>query len=824
MTTQREPVAPLDRLCASDLARAGGKAFNCGRLKQAGFPVPDGLVVFADAPDEAIAAVASHEWFEGVPPDCLFAVRSSGIGEDSPAQSFAGIHESFLNVPRDELSSAVAACRASARSPRALAYRQASGLDVDSIAIGVLIQRMIPAAAAGVAFTVNPLTGQADEIVINAARGLGEALVSGSIDPDEYIVRKRSGEPLLRRIVTSEAVMRDDEVAVLASLLERIETYYGAPQDVEWCRDEAGFWIVQSRPVTATRPAGAPDIEWTRANLAEVMPDLTSPQALAVFEELLNAAQKMNLGRLAASAAELGPMVKTFAGRPYFNVSQLRQVSRAGGMAPATMLRSMGHAEAISPEDEIAPRLSAAAIVRLLPDIARITWRHLRAARIVHATLSRAAVALEQVKAIDASRSTDAELWSELNKWRENAPAEMQTVLLLAGVTIQERPVRQICDRVGFPFEHLVYPQLAVGERSVSSQQAFDLVALAGSARRDPRVRRILFEVRPDDYQRLRASLEGTEFLAALDRFLENYGHRGRYESDWALPRLHEEPTPIFQAVRAHLMDDAPPASDEEVGRRERAAAAAWTMFTAKLSWWQRQVTLPRVRRAVATIKRYYVWRERVRSDFIRVLAVVRRWHLVLADRFVERGWLDDRNDYFLVQLPEIEAVIAGTAAPETLRRIATVRRAEQERYRPLRMPLFMKESDLHRLVRASSVSGVADLDGESLTGLPVSGGCVEADVVVVRDPADFERMTRGAILVAPATDPSWTPLFTLASGVIVEVGGVLSHASTIAREFGLPAIANVKHATRRLKTGDRVRLDAMSGRIDRIAPQPERA
>jgi pyruvate,water dikinase len=139
-------------------------------------------------------------------------------------------------------------------------------------------------------------------------------------------------------------------------------------------------------------------------------------------------------------------------------------------------------------------------------------------------------------------------------------------------------------------------------------------------------------------------------------------------------------------------------------------------------------------------------------------------------------------------------------------------------------MPLFMKESDLHRLVRASSVSGVADLDGESLTGLPVSGGCVEADVVVVRDPADFERMTRGAILVAPATDPSWTPLFTLASGVIVEVGGVLSHASTIAREFGLPAIANVKHATRRLKTGDRVRLDAMSGRIDRIAPQPERA
>jgi phosphohistidine swiveling domain-containing protein len=137
-----------------------------------------------------------------------------------------------------------------------------------------------------------------------------------------------------------------------------------------------------------------------------------------------------------------------------------------------------------------------------------------------------------------------------------------------------------------------------------------------------------------------------------------------------------------------------------------------------------------------------------------------------------------------------------------------------------MRMPLLMRESDLPRLLRAAAVSGAPDSDGGALSGLPVSGGCVEAEVVVVRSPADFGRMTRGAILVAPATDPSWTPLFTLASGVIVEVGGVLSHASTIAREFGLPAIANVKHATRRLRTGERVRLDAVSGRIERLEPQ----
>ena len=397
----------------------------------------------------------------------------------------------------------------------------------------------------------------------------------------------------------------------------------------------------------------------------------------------------------------------------------------------------------------------------------------------------------------------------------------MQTVMLLADVLFHETPVGGPATASGFRSNTSSIRSLprasgrsAPSRPSISSRWPTRRGRIRASAASWPRSGPTII------YGFGRRS-RAREFLAALDRFLENYGHRGHYESDWSLPRYNEDPTPIFQAVRAHLLDDAPAAGGQEEGSRERAAAAAWTAFIERLSWWQRLVTLPRIRRdgrhdqALLRLARAGP----IRS--VRVLAVLRRWHIVLADRFVERGWLDDRNDYFLVHLAEIGAVIAGTALPGTLRQTAAARRAEQDRYRTLRMPLLMKEADLPRLLRASSVSGVADLDGESLTGLPVSGGCVEAHVVVIRDPADFEHMTRGAILVAPATDPSWTPLFTLASGVIVEVGGVLSHASTIAREFGLPAIANVKHATRRLKTGDRVRLDAMSGRIDRIERVP---
>ncbi len=308
-----------------------------------------------------------------------------------------------------------------------------------------------------------------------------------------------------------------------------------------------------------------------------------------------------------------------------------------------------------------------------------------------------------------------------------------------------------------------------------------------------------------------RSALAGTTFLDGFQRFLERYGHRGHYESDWALPRLHEEPAPALFAIRTHLQ--GPPQDMHAiVQRREADAAAAWREFEARLTTWQRWTLLPRARWAVRKLKRHYVWREAVRSDLTRVVSRLRAWHLVLADRFVERGWIDRRDDYFLLQVDEVKHAAADSAQGAGLRAIAARRAAQLAAERDLQLPLLMRESELPLLLAARPAGD----DNGDLTGLCVSPGSVEAEVVVMRDPSEFAAMKRGAILVAPATDPSWTPLFTLASGVIVEVGGVLSHASTIAREYGLPALANVKHATRLLKTGDRVRLDASGGRVVR--------
>jgi pyruvate,water dikinase len=659
---------------------------------------------------------------------------------------------------------------------------------------------MVTAVRSGVAFTVNPVTGS-DELVVNSVDGLGEALVSGLVNPDEQHLLKTDRSELAR-------------------LLVAVEAHYGAPQDIEWCHDGRQYWIVQSRPVTTRRSSPGTDtpktasseIEWTRANLAEVLPDQLSPQALDVYVELLDRSERAFFGRLMAPESELGPVIKAFHGRLYFNLSQLRHVTTTIGAAFADLLRSLGHAEQIRPEDEIATRAPLKQVLPALPDVARLAIYDLRIEHVFHEHQARTERALARLAAADPVTLSDREIWSTIQWWLDTGPEWLPPVFVMSSVQHRVDAIREACQRVGFTYEQLAYPQLAAGERSVSSQQAFDLVALADVARQEPQTMSYLrgSTATFDDF---RTALAGTGFLREFERFLARYGHRGRYESDWAIPRMHETPAPVLFAIREQL--NATSEDPETVTKRQSAAAAAaWRAFEGRLTVWQKYTLLPRVRSTMQQLKRQYVWRERVRSDITRVMSAVREWHLVLADRFVARGWIDRRDDYFLLHFREVKRACEDLNTGPELRGIAARRSEELAAQRNLQMPLFMCESELATLL-AGTQSAHLD-DGRELIGLCVSPGEVEAEVVVMRDPSEFTMMKRGAILVAPATDPSWTPLFTLASGVIVEIGGMLSHASTIAREYGLPALANVKNATKVLRTGERVRLEASAGRLRR--------
>ncbi|HZR23970.1 MAG TPA: PEP/pyruvate-binding domain-containing protein [Vicinamibacterales bacterium] len=755
----------------ADRPKIGGKAYNCAVLRRAGMPVPDGLVVPIDATPDEVAGIARDPWFDTAPPETVYAVRSSGIAEDSAEHSFAGMHETFLNVTRDRISDAVVECRRSATSVQAAAYVGARLPSDTNHAIGVLVQRMIAPRTSGVAFTINPVTG-VDELVIDAVDGLGEALVGGQVTPEHSVSPKTDPTPLAR-------------------LLVAIERHYGAPQDIEWCFDGSQYWILQSRPITTTHGSRRTthDIEWTRANLAEVLPDQVSPQALDVYERLLNDCERQFFGTLLAPESELGPIIKAFHGRLYFNLAQLRHVVALAGTPFASTLRSLGHSDAIHPEDEIATRPPLRDFVRAVPEFARLTWYDVTSTRIFERHERRTEEALARLNAVDPLGLPDAEIWATFEWWLGLFPESLKTVFVMSSVQFREEFLRKTCEKVGVKYETFVYPQLAAGQRSVSTQQAIDLVALANVARVDG---------------------DGPSFQKAFQAFLDKYGHRGRYESDWALPRMREDPASVRFAIAQQVQ--GPPIDPAAlIAKQDADAASAWRDFDARLTVWQRLTLRPRVRATLRQLKQQYLWRERVRSDLTRIAARVREWHLVLADRFVERGWLDRRDDYFLLRLSEVHDAMEHRIDP---RPIAAARAAQLAAERDLDMPLFMRESELPALMRGGATVAAGDA---VLTGLCVSAGSVEAEVVVLLDPGEFAYMRRGAILVTRATDPSWTPLFTLASGVIVEVGGMLSHASTIAREYGLPALANVKNATNVLRTGDRVRLDATGGVVHRL-------
>ena len=817
----------LDDIRRRDLARVGGKAFNCARLRQAGFPVPDGLVIPIDVADGDVRGLAADSWFAAGTTGALFAVRSSGAGEDGEGHSFAGVHDTQLNVERGRLTEAVLMCRRSAGSAQARAYREARDIGHDDVLIAVLVQQMVPAETSGVAFTVNPVTG-ADELVVNAGRGLGEALVSGQIDPDEFRISKRDATVLSARAGSSSqdagglSTLSPSQLGDLAGILTRIEQHYGAPQDVEWCHDGRQFWIVQSRPITTstfnlkseTLNLKSPDPEWTRANLAEVLPDQVSPQALAVYVDLLDRCEREFFGRMMAPESELGPIIKAFHGRLYFNLSQLRHVTETVGAAPADTLRSFGHAEAIHPEDEVARRPPLRQLLPALPDLLRLVFNMLRMGRVFREHTANTERILARLQ-VDPQTLSDQQIIATYDWWLAIAPETIDAVFVMSSVQMHEDVLRKACRAAGFSYDRLVYPQLAAGRRSVSTQQAIDLVALADVARHDTQTTRYLLTA-GSEFADYRNELAGTTFLERFDRFLDQYGHRGRYESDWAVPRLHEAPASVLFAIQAHLQGS--PEDTALIARRQEAeAAAARSEFEARLTTWQRWTLLPRVRSTLRKLKQQYLWREQVRSDLTRVVSRMRAYHLVLANRFVERGWIDRRDDYFLLEMEEVKHAVADSQQGPSLRAIAARRSAQLAAERDLKMPLLMRESQLPALMAAAQTGMSPVAAADSLVGLCVSPGSVEAEVVVMRDPSEFATMKRGAILVAPATDPSWTPLFTLASGVIVEVGGMLSHASTIAREYGLPALANVKNATRILKTGDRIRLDASAGRAQRV-------
>lgn len=826
----------LDQLTQEDASQVGGKAYNCACLKQAGYPVPDGFAIPVTAMAESLSAGEINELLDRFFQDTLFAVRSSAADEDSKSCSFAGIHETKVNVKAGDVWEMVKICWDSVYSPQALAYRSSQGLTIDQVQTGVLVQAMIQPLVSGVAFTANPLTGKSDELLINASWGLGEPLVSGQIQPDEFKLLK-SDHSLLSNYIGSkqyqmvsegnkshlietkkeerqQSTLNTAQLSELAPLLCDIEAFFGEPQDIEWCYDGARFWIVQSRPITTSTVSSGPDIEWSRMNLREVLPDLPLPLAGASLS-ILDLALQHFYGNLLAPEAELGSICKAIHGRPYLNLSQFRRVCHLTRTPTAALLRLMGHEGEITPEDEETPRPSLLDSIRVFPDLCRIFTGYLFLDRLIDKQNSFNKADMNFMTAQSPQDLSNAQILSFSKKFNEDFPQQRINVRLTVnfGISLHETCLQKFCSLARFPYERLVHPQMAVGEKSVSTRQGFDLLALGNTAQEDDGARQFFLNA-SKPLTKFRQELEGSRFLVQFDRFLLQYGHRGVYESDVTLPLYHEDPTPLLQSIRTHIQAGKCQSPEKLYGRQKEEAEKSWQEFIDTLPLLKRLFLVPITRRSLRKIKHLYLCRENDRSELQRVFSMIRQYILVGAQRFHECGWIDQRDDYFYLTFDEIEATLDDIKKAQSLKAIVSRRKKRYESWRHLEMPLHMYESEAPALMRRTVSKKSVDSIGQ-LSGLCVGAGLVEGEVVVIRDPSEFSKMKQGTILVAPATNPAWTHLFNLATGIIVEIGGTLSHASIVAREYSLPALANVKDAVTLLNDGDMVRLDATNGLVE---------
>jgi pyruvate,water dikinase len=744
-----------------------------------------------------------------------FAVRSSVIDEDHRDHTFAGVHLTELGVPRLMIPIAVTRCWASALAEPAIQYRQRHGMSIQSIRVAVLIQPMITPKSSGVGFTINPLTGAGDELVIEAVWGLGSALVSGDVQPYFYrllaqppdypLVEQRNGQlqpPPDQSDAAETGPLSLSERTELAHQLAQIQALLGEAQDVEWAWQDDRLFILQSRPVTAPPEPPSADREWSRGHYREFLPELPSP----FLGYLLERAQPQLLQFFKGLGFEiegLGPYEKLILGRPYFNISLIKRMMAQAGLHSAFLLQSLGYNSPGQSQKGLAIDWKMAWPAR------RIYLRAWQQAARAGGQIAQLRRLTEETAALLVALPDPADMemnWLQQLRQQTVLYSELATAQL--GLTLAIGMLASLAGRFISPFSQT--PLLAVsalaGRDTALAQDKLNqaLLSLSQMAANQPESRRYLLAEPGDEAEGPAAP---PELSREIERLLAQYGERAAYEADPAWPRYQDEPEALVQAIRRYVKNETWQAVSSRASGSGRETGPWWS--------WRRWLLKP----VLKQLRHFLRLRDDLQGLQAGAMAASRRWALSLGQRWVEGGWLEQAGDIFWLTGQELERMFRVEAgiAP-TLAALVRARKETYRMYENTHLPLTLKESELASLQLGAGFADETAAPAVTV-GLPISPGQARGMVVVVRHPDEFEKPAGDIILVMPSTDPAWLPLLHLACGLIVETGGLLSHGSVIAREYGLPAVANIPQATRRFQTGDKVLVDGSTGVVQLLEP-----
>lgn len=798
-------------------------------------------------PEEVRAAALSALAEAGV--EAAYAVRSSATAEDLPGASFAGQQDTYLNIRGPEaVIDAIRRCWISLFTDRAVLYRARGGFGHRAVGLSVVVQRMVRPEASGILFTADPISGRRGILTIDAGFGLGEALVSGLVSADLYKVDRRSGalrdlkvgdkaiaiRPLPEGGTVQERldeqtrharVLSDAQVAELARVGAAIEAHYGGvPQDVEWCLEGGAVYIVQARPITSLFPLPRPPGDghehvYLHFGHVQMMTDPMSPMGRDIWRLLLP------LGKARLDWPE-SSVVLDAASRLLLDATPVLRIP----MARARLMQILGtiyapaadllRAWAARPEQRaLEVRHPPGSVVRvLLPFLSRVVFRTIDAAffastegRPERLTARLDALVEEFRRDLNAQGAGPARLRVAMTGLSELLPRVLPIFgpHLISAIVGQRWLERRLAGRAD-PEDLTALGRGLIG--NVTTEMDLEVADLADLLRGRPELAAALQALpRGASVAPLASEPSGPEFLAAFDAFLKRYGMRAASEIDIARPRWRDDPGLVLGAVLGNLFAGGDPGAHRtrQRAQAERAEQAIprlqRTVSGGLLGWWRRWLVgrLARVTRAGLAL------REHPKFAMIRILDQVRSLLLELAAPLVRAGRLSAPDDVFHLFLPELLEALEGGG---DLRDLVRSRREAMARDAHLNPPLVMTSAG-----EILTPPLPKDLPPGAMAGVAASAGVVEGTAHVVRDPTR-EVLASGEILVAPFTDPGWTPLFVHAAGLVTEVGGLMTHGSVVAREYGIPAVVSVVGATTKIKTGDRLRVDGTRGIVELLA------
>ncbi|MFI6361993.1 aminotransferase class III-fold pyridoxal phosphate-dependent enzyme [Nocardia sp. NPDC050630] len=796
-------------LGAADFApdRAGGKAGTLHELIMAGFEVPPGFVVTADLDLAEVSDDDLNGWVRalgGFP----VAARSSGVLEDLDDASFAGQYESYLDITDiATLRKHIEQCRESVHNERVRTYLARRGYREAGASVAVLVQRMVDARCAGVGFSIDAFTGIEDHAVVEACRGLGERLVSGHVTPTRFTLRLFDGTVVERDAGDEDVELNATTTAELAALMLAVQAHRHRPQDIEWAIDGDGkLWLLQARAITAI--TWRTDIDqFSDADLRDggVSARVCTPMMFSLYDNAFQYSMQQFFERLKLAEPGVEPdWMAMYYGRAYWNVSAVKKCFfRIPGFDEQHFDDDLGVLNDYGPDGPHRTPTNAKTIARALP-----------AALAVQKSYQ------DQLAAVDAFA---AEWPAKYAAWRERVRelprtdeatfvADLADCLLTFHAATERTYFTTIYNNssVQTDFKQLLDK---VDAATGATTSAIDLMGGLADISHMQLQRGIveLHRVARDH------GLDGREWVMALDAFLDEQGFHADAELDLTSPRWSEAPERVRSMIAVMLEHGTPPADPDvtlvdQRKRYEDELAAVRARLRAK--------PLTRVKYAkaldkqVERMRRYLVARERMREFSSQCYAVVRAYVVEAGVRLAAAGTVEQADDVFQLSIHELCDLAAGRVDISTLAPRIAYRRAVYAGYRDLVPP--------HELGGGVTVGAVREIGDGDLTGLGCSPGIAEGTARVITSLADIDQLREGDILVTRFTDPGWTPALGLVSAVVTEVGGMLSHAAVIGREYGIPAVLNVAGATTALRSGQRIRVDGGAGVISVVQTASE--